>query len=575
MGIRGIGFEPPTRWRCWRLAGSVALVGVLGLAAPALARPAAVEPGREMLSHQEHQDLLLALESEQNEDLKILADLYIARNMAPIWIGENGPGERARAIAHALRMADYDGLDPKDYKIGLIDRLMEESSAKDLAELDVHLSLGLMQFVADLGSGRTEPSRIDPELFVYPRDVDKRQVLEQAAAAKDVGVFIGGFRPRQVGYWRLKGALASFRAIARAGGWQRVESGPTLTLGMAGPRVAQLRERLRRGRDLPLGEDIAMDGGDPARFDEALARAVTRFQERHGLEVDGRVGPKTLAALNVPVEARIDQIVLNLERRRWMPDQDQARHIDVNLAEFHLRLMEGGRTTFETPVVIGDLYNKTPVFTADMTYLVINPFWNVPPSIATGEILPKTQADPRYLQRHGFEVFSDWSEEAEMLDPLRIDWKGLGENNFRYKLRQRPGPTNALGRLKFVLLNEFNIYLHDTPERAHFDRTERSFSHGCIRVAEPEALAAAILEQQPDWAEERIVREVATGEREVVSLKEKLPVRISYLTAWVDDLNRIHFRNDVYGRDQILADALLREDGPPRTMAASDLDLGD
>jgi murein L,D-transpeptidase YcbB/YkuD len=162
-----------------------------------------------------------------------------------------------------------------------------------------------------------------------------------------------------------------------------------------------------------------------------------------------------------------------------------------------------------------------------------------------------------------------------MLDPLRIDWKGLGENNFRYKLRQRPGPTNALGRLKFVLLNEFNIYLHDTPERAHFDRTERSFSHGCIRVAEPEALAAAILEQQPDWAEERIVREVATGEREVVSLKEKLPVRISYLTAWVDDLNRIHFRNDVYGRDQILADALLREDGPPRTMAASDLDLGD
>jgi murein L,D-transpeptidase YcbB/YkuD len=191
-----------------------------------------------------------------------------------------------------------------------------------------------------------------------------------------------------------------------------------------------------------------------------------------------------------------------------------------------------------------------------MTHLVMNPYWNVPKSIVFEEILPKTLADPDYLNSNGFDLFSDWSKNASLLDPKTVDWSNQTLDDFVYKLRQRPGPTNALGRLKFMMPNDYNIYLHDTPVRAHFDENERSFSHGCVRVANPEALATAILEGQDGWSFDKISDKVRSGDRELVYLKKPLPVQLTYLTSWVDRDNTVHFRNDVYDRDQVLADAL-------------------
>jgi murein L,D-transpeptidase YcbB/YkuD len=512
------------------------------------------------LTHDERADqfsrnILSTLTEENAADLALLTQFYIERDMAPVWVDDEAPTERARDLLQVFETSTYDGLDPQDYDIRTIRELMDARSGGELAELDLRLSLSLMQFLSDLGSGRTEPTAIDPDLFVYPQDIDKNKAIRAAASANDIRVFVGGYRPRQIEYWRLKGVLANYRSMARTGGWPTIEPGPTLKKGERSKRVAQLRARLFRGGDLqqPVTGSASADRD---LFDEPLVRAVMAFQERHGLALDGRVGPKTLRALNVPIEERIEQLVLNLERRRWMADRRPSRYIHVNLADFHLELIDGGDVVFDTPVVIGSQFNKTPVFSADMTYLVVNPYWTVPKSIARRVILPKVKDDPTYLEENGFEVFENWRRNAPVLDQTEIDWARIQPSDLGYKLRQRPGPKNALGQLKFMLPNEFSIYLHDTPNQTHFAESQRSFSNGCVRVADPEGLANAILEGQSGWTLEQIQEAIASGERTQINLDDALPVQISYLTAWVDETNRPHFRSDVYERDQILADTL-------------------
>lgn len=543
--------------QCRGCKGLARLAAMATVALLTFGQPVAAEVTGEQLTDRLSRNILSTLTNDSAADLALLTQFYIDRDMMPLWVDDEAPTERALALMHVLETSTYDGLSPEDYDIEVIRNLVKSENPEDLAELDFRLSLSLMQFLSDLGSGRTEPSTIDPELFVYPQDIDKTRAIEAAADAENIGVFVGGYRPKQVDYWRLKGVLANYRAIARAGGWPSVEPGPLLEKGDRSPRVAQLRARLEREHDLKPADHAADPTADPSLFDQTLVEAVKGFQERHGLEQDGRVGPNTLDALNTTVEARIEQIILNLERRRWMPDRFKSRYIFINLADFHLQLIDRDKVAFDTPVVIGNLYNKTPVFSADMTYLVINPYWNVPQSIAADELLAKAQADPDYLKRNGFDLFTDWSQNAALVDPQNVSWSDLTPQEFEYKLRQRPGPTNALGRVKFMLPNEFNIYLHDTPNRNHFGANDRSFSHGCVRVARPEALAEAILQSQSDWSLDSIQSAVESGERNVVTLENSLPVQITYLTAWVDSDNRVHFRNDVYERDQILADALI------------------
>ena len=377
-----------------RFAGAAGLIFLASIAAGPLS---AAGPSDD-LADRFSRNILSTLTEENAADLALLTQFYIERDMEPVWVDDEAPSERARNLLSILENSTYDGLNPRDYDIRTIRKLMESSDAGKLAELDLRLSLSLMQFLSDLGSGRTEPSTLNPELFVYPQDIDKAAAIEAAAEAENIGVFVGGYRPRQVDYWRLKGVLANYRAIARTGGWPRIGDGPLLKEGDRSPRVAQLRARLLRDGDLARSEEVNAPV-DADLFDETLADAVENFQARHGLEQDGQVGPNTLKALNTPIEERIEQLVLNLERRRWMADGLASRYIYVNLADFHLQLVDRGEVTFETPVVIGSQYNKTPVFSSDMTHMVINPYWNVPQSIATGELLPKAKSDPAISRR--------------------------------------------------------------------------------------------------------------------------------------------------------------------------------
>jgi L,D-transpeptidase YcbB len=497
--------------------------------------------------------------SEQNaEDLALLAHFYQERQMRPLWITDHAVTARGAELAAILKSADQDGLDPDDYEAPAIAGLLHATEPDDLAELELRLSLGLIQLASDLASGRLEPSEVNPELFVYPQDVDHAEVIRAAADATDIGAFVAPFAPAQDEYRRLKAALAAFRAgAASGGGWGTVPEGPTLEPGMTDPRAALLRARLGASNDPEEVRLAEAAPGAPEVYDEELKAAVLRFQERHGLAPDGKVGPRTLEALNVPIERRIQQIVLNLERRRWMPDHRGQRYVFVNLADFELKIVDEPKTIFDTRVVVGAPYHRTPVFSADMTYVEINPYWNVPSSIARNELLPKIKEDPGYLAANNFELLSDWGDGAIALDPWMVDWSAITPATFAHRLRQGPGEGNALGRIKFMFPNQFNVYLHDTPARHLFERAERSFSHGCIRVHEPESFGAVILAAQDGWPLDRLYAAIKSGERMIVPLDQPLPVHIAYLTAWVNKDGTVHFRNDVYGRDATLAAALL------------------
>jgi murein L,D-transpeptidase YcbB/YkuD len=531
------------------LVSAVVLLGAAPAPAQNPAQAPALQANPAALALARHLSLGTGTTSERAAELLVvLARFYQERQMAPLWLDADGPSARATALAAVLRDADQDGLDPEDYDASIITGLLAAGTPDQRAELELRLSVSLLEITSDLAAGRLQPHQVNPELFVHPHEVDPATVIRAAAGAQDIAAFVATFEPPQPEYVRLKAALADYRALAAAGGWPTIDDGPTLKPDMTSPRVAQLRARL----DVP-----APSGADPARFDPALALAVKQFQALQGLEQDGLIGQNTLAALNVPVLDRIRQILLNLERRRWMADDPGARHVFVNLADFELKVVEGEHTVFETRVVVGAPYHRTPVFSGEMTYIEINPYWNVPPSIARNELLSKIKADPGYLAANDFELLSDWSDSARVLDPHAIDWSAVTPERFTYKLRQGPGPGNALGHIKFMFPNQFNVYLHDTPARGLFARDVRDFSHGCIRVQDPEALGAFVLDRQPGWSLEAINAAVATGQRQIVTLDQKLPVHIAYLTAWVDKDGSVNLRPDVYGRDAILAAALL------------------
>ncbi|HFC04893.1 MAG TPA: peptidoglycan-binding protein, partial [Rhizobiales bacterium] len=344
-------------------------------------------------------------------------------------------------------------------------------------------------------------------------------------------------------------ALAKYREMAAEGEWPKIAKGKPLKAGMDDPRVPTLRIRLLASGDLKSNETP-----QSTIYDQTLVAAVKAFQRRHGAEDDGVVGPNTLKALNVPLSYRIKQMVINLERRRWMKDDLGKRYIFVNLADQFLKVVDTlatrEKTIFTARVVVGKPYYDTPIFDDEMEYLVINPYWNVPSSIANKEYLPKLRRDPGYLKRQNIRIISASGE----INPYSVNWNTV--SRIPYRLRQDTGKRNALGRIKFMFPNQFNVYIHDTPAKSLFNRDTRYFSHGCVRVQNPVKLAGILLKPQ-GWTISRIQKQIASGKRRIVSLKKKIPVHVTYLTAWVNKDGQINFRKDIYKRDQKLINALL------------------
>jgi murein L,D-transpeptidase YcbB/YkuD len=348
--------------------------------------------------------------------------------------------------------------------------------------------------------------------------------------------------------------LARLRSQAAAKGWPVLKDEKTLAPGDRSSGVGDLRRRLRASGDLvPTGSDR-----DWLYFDAALASAVMRFQQRNGLKADGIVGRDTVDMLTVPIEQRIRQVVLNLERWRWLPHDLGARYIIVNTADFNLNAVEHSQVDLQMRVVVGRPARRSPVFSANMTHLVVNPYWNVPRTIAVEDILPEIQKDVTYLVQQGIHVFRNWEVDAPEIDPATVDWQSYHADRFPFRLRQDPGPHNALGRIKFMFPNAFAVYLHDTPNRTQFSRVQRDLSSGCIRVESPVALANFVLAGDDRWAPEILTETIEKGEHRTIHLNQKVPVHLLYMTAWTDETGTLHFRKDIYGRDRDLAWALNR-----------------
>lgn len=490
---------------------------------------------------------------------------YQRRDFEPAWQFGGRLLPQAYDLIEALKQAEADGLHSSDYHIGVLDQMvpfaagpdsaqLQQASAELLANIDLLLTDAFFLFAAHLLSGRIDPETIYPEWEAFHPTADLADILEHAIHSDDIAATLNRLAPPHAAYRQLKRVLKQYRDIAAAGGWPAISiHSKALRIHDRDPDVIQLRRRLA----LLDAQHLSPDNSAADVFDDQLEQLVIFFQKTHGLIADGIVGTHTLNALNIPVFQRIRQIELNLERWRWLPRHLGDRHIRVNIADYTLTAVENSAPVLNMRIVAGKPYWQTPVFSGKMSYMVVNPYWNIPPKIAIEDILPKLRNNSRYLDEQNIAIFENWQEDAPEIDSTRIDWSTITASDFSsYRLRQAPGPLNSLGRFKFIFPNKYAVYLHDTPSKQLFKLNSRSFSHGCIRLEKPVDLACWILKDNPQWSYEAIIRTVDSDERKIITIQQPVEVHIVYWTAWVDEKGALHFRDDIYHRDRPLDRAL-------------------
>jgi len=474
---------------------------------------------------------------------------YEKRQFAPAWIEHGSPRPQMNALISAIHAADRDGIDPELYNAALLERRSQGTSSGFLAKkrfesseadaMDAYLTYLYMKYTSDLADGVSDLSHADPAWRIKAESFDVLDRLEHALNDNRVAESLAELTPDAPAYRALRTALADYRELAARGGWPTVPTGIKVKPGQSSEHVPAIARRLAASGD--YSGAVPADG-QPAAYTFDLQEAVKRFQRRHGLADDAVVGAAVVAEMNVPVDARVRQIELSLERWRWLPREMGDRYILVNIPEMRLDVWENGRVPLTMRVVVGKQDTQTPIFSEEMTHLVFAPYWNVPPDIAKNETLPSILKDTSFLDRTNMEVVDS---AGNPIDPASIDLSGPG----KYRFRQRPGASNSLGLVKFMFPNEFNVYLHDTPADSLFARASRAFSHGCVRLEQPDKLAEYVLGDQPDWTPERIAEAMQAGQEKTVRLKKALPVYIGYWTAAVSPDGVVQFRKDVYGMD--------------------------
>lgn len=527
--------------RTMRRGARWALAAVLVLAVAAASAAPSVEAMRERVEAL-RADGETAIGAGSIAARALVASLYEQRGFVPLWTD----AQRERALLAALEASRTHGLDPRDYHLDALAQAHTPDAQRELLLTDAFVRLAY-----HLVFGKADPRALNNGWnFSRTLDgIDPVAALARLLDAPDPAAALESLAPRMALYRELRGALARLQEAERAGGWPAVDAGAKLERGSTGSRVIQLRERLRASGDLTEGPT------DFALFDAALETAVRRFQARHGLEPDGVVGKSTFAALNVPVAERIAQVRVNLERLRWVSRDLAGDFLLVDIAGFSARLWLNDALAWSSRVVVGKPYRTTPVFRARMKYLVINPEWNVPPTILREDVLPKVIRDPGYLAQHQMRVLD---RAGRALDPAAIDWAQYRTQPraFPYQIVEAPGKDNPLGAIKFMFPNEHSVYLHDTPARALFGRTVRAASSGCIRIEEPLALARLLLDDGERWSDENLRAAIAAGRTQTVAVKRTVPVLLLYFTASVGPDGELQFRPDLYGRDRAVRAAL-------------------
>jgi murein L,D-transpeptidase YcbB/YkuD len=482
---------------------------------------------------------------------RVIPGFYERRGFTRAWTAPL----KDEQLVGAIRDAEADGLDPEDYHLSAIESMKRRletgpnPSIEALVDYDILLTDALVRLGYHILFGKVDLRAYDP-VWNYGReihDLDPAVAIQNTLDAPDLRAAIEREKPSYAAYAALKAQLARYRALLAAGGWPAVPPGPTLRVGDRGPRIRALRERLAVTGDMP-----AVDGRAVEMFDQALSDGVKGFQRRHGLDADGAVGSRTIEEMNISAGHRVDQLRVNLERGRWLTSDIGTRFVIVNIAGFTLYYVDGNRIRWTTRVQVGKPYRKTPVFRSKMTYLVFNPTWTVPPGILANDILPAVKRDRSTLERKNLKVLDG---KGDVVDPSSIDWSRYSGQDFPYLLRQDPGPDNALGRVKFMFPNEHAVYLHDTPSKSLFEKEDRAFSSGCIRVADPMMLAELLLEETKGWSRADIDAAVAAGTTRSVSFAKPIPILLAYWTAW-DDNGSLQFRRDLYDRDERILEGL-------------------
>jgi L,D-transpeptidase YcbB len=490
---------------------------------------------------------------------------FYAPKYAVAWLVGGRPTPQALSMIQIFQDAWKKGLEPEDYDASRWSARIQalQSAGADPAVFDASLTVCSMRYVSALRIGRINPKHLKFVFHIERNEYDLAGfVRERLVSASDLSAAMNSIEPPFGAYRRTEIALSRYVDLARNDDGERLPTlAKALDPGQEYAGMPHLVRFLRLVGDLP---NDAVLPSNPNLYNGAVVEALKRFQRRHGLDNDGRVGPATLKQLNVPLSDRVQQLKMALERWRWLPEEFSAPPIIVNIPDFRLRALDSeNKIALEMPVVVGKaMRTETPVFSRDMTYIVLRPYWNVPPSILRGEIVPAIQRDRNYIASKGYEVttpggevvtsgvISDGVISDEILAQLRAG---------KLMVRQKPGPNNALGLIKFMFPNEYNVYLHSTPATSLFSRTRRDFSHGCIRVEKPAELGAWVLRNNPGWDVQRVREGMQNGKDDVtVKLARPVPVFIVYGTAIAYENGEVHFYDDIYGHDAKLEGALAK-----------------
>lgn len=469
-----------------------------------------------------------------------------------LWVGSGAANVRTEALLKVLRDASDHGLDPAWYRVGEVEKAL--ASGADPATTEKLLTSAFVAYASDVSTGRVRANRVDTEIDIQQRKVEHADLLKAAAAAVDFSAYLAALPPKGE-YPALQKALAMWRDKRAAATFTPLPDGVLLKPGMIDPRVPLLRKRLA---ELDLSAPEA--GAVADLYDEPLAAVVKSYQETKGLTVDGIIGAKTTLSLNTTIDERIDQIVANLERRRWLPEDLGKRYVLVNAGDYSMIFVDDGKLAFQSLVIVGTPKDPTPEIQSVMRGFQTNPYWTVPQSIAGEEYLPLLRRNPHALAAAGFKIFEGWNDDTE-LDPAAVDWHSIHPKAFPYRIRQEPGAGNALGYIFFPFSNGYGIYMHDTASRWLFTEGSRNFSHGCIRLQNPLDFVERVYDGRSGFSKERVRQVIDARQQAHYTFPESVTLYVTYRTVTAGSDGAVTFRDDVYGRDK----RVVREMAKPRS----------